>query len=80
MNKELNAPVCDATMLNRITNAGYIKKVILLVMLLLVLSQNLIAQYNPPGPQYPTQFKVALDGSGNFKTILEAVNSVRDLS
>src|ERR1041385_6327672 len=29
---------------------------------------------------YPSSFTVALDGSGNFKTIQEAVNAVRDLS
>jgi pectinesterase len=30
------------------------------------------------GPVYPTEITVALDGSGNYKTIQEAVNSVRD--
>ena len=31
-------------------------------------------------PQYPQNITVAQDGSGNYKTIQEAVNSVRDLS
>ncbi len=31
-------------------------------------------------PVYPTSFTVAQDGSGNYKTIQEAVNAVRDLS
>jgi pectinesterase len=29
---------------------------------------------------YPTHFTVAQDGSGNYKTIKEAINAVRDLS
>src|ERR1041385_432597 len=29
---------------------------------------------------FPTSFTVAKDGSGNYKTIQEAVNAVRDLS
>src|SRR5579871_6744936 len=29
---------------------------------------------------YPTSFTVAQDGSGNFRTIQEAINAVRDLS
>jgi pectinesterase len=32
------------------------------------------------GVAYPSSFTVAKDGSGNFKTIQEAVNAVRDLS
>lgn len=82
MNKELNAAVSASggTTLKSITTAGYIKKATVLLMLLLLLAQIAMAQYNPPGPPYPTQFKVALDGSGDFKTIQEAVNSVRDLS
>lgn len=40
------------------------------------------AQQNAVAPTlvYPTQFTVAPDGSGDFKTIQEAVNAVRDLS
>src|SRR5882757_6984678 len=30
--------------------------------------------------QYPSSFTVAKDGSGNFKTIQEAIYAVRDLS
>ena len=30
-------------------------------------------------PKYPSEITVAHDGSGNYKTIQEAVNSVRDL-
>jgi pectinesterase len=29
---------------------------------------------------YPSSFTVAQDGSGNFRTIQEAINAVRDLS
>lgn len=39
-----------------------------------LLAQNLVAQQT-----YPTTLTVAQDGSGNYKTIQEAVNSVRDL-
>ncbi len=35
---------------------------------------------NAQPQQYPSSFTVAQDGSGNFKTIQEAVNAVRDLS
>ena len=31
-------------------------------------------------PKYPTSFTVAKDGSGDFKSIQEAVNSFRDHS
>lgn len=37
------------------------------------------AQTTPP-VTYPSSFTVAQDGSGNFKTIQEAINAVRDLS
>ncbi len=30
-------------------------------------------------PKYPSTITVSKDGSGNYKTIQEAVNSVRDL-
>ncbi len=73
-------PVCDATKVDKRFAAGYQKKITAIALLLLGFSHILLAQYNPPGPPYPTQFKVALDGSGDFKTIQEAVNAVRDLS
>lgn len=44
-------------------------------LLLLVLSLPGFAQ----DPKYPSTLTVAQDGSGNYKTIQEAVNSVRDL-
>ena len=53
---------------------------ILLVTISVFINTILLAQYNPPGPPYPTQFTVAHDGSGNYKTIQEAINNVRDLS
>ena len=34
----------------------------------------------PPPPTYPTKFVVAQDGSGDYKTIQEAVNNFRDHS
>lgn len=55
-------------------------KKILLVTTSVFINAILLAQYNPPGPPYPTQFTVAHDGSGNYKTIQEAINNVRDLS
>lgn len=51
------------------------KRVIVLIMNVL-LPVLLIAQAN----KYPTHFTVAQDGSGDFKTIQEAINAVRDLS
>jgi pectinesterase len=51
-------------------------KKLLLFTLTLFVSAMLIAQ----PATYPTHFTVAQDGSGDFKTIQEAVNAVRDLS
>ncbi|MDB5231809.1 MAG: Pectinesterase [Chitinophagaceae bacterium] len=48
----------------------------LLVAVIIILSFPLHAQT----PVYPESFIVAQDGSGNYKTIQEAVNAVRDLS
>ena len=39
-----------------------------------------IARLQAQPQTFPTSFTVAKDGSGNFKTIQEAVNAVRDLS
>lgn len=52
------------------------KKLSALVCLLLIAS-GVMAQKEIP---FPSEFTVAQDGSGNFKTIQEAVNAVRDLS
>jgi pectinesterase len=51
-------------------------KVMLLLMWSITASTLLMAQ----PATYPTHFTVAQDGSGDFKTIQEAVNAVRDLS
>lgn len=51
-------------------------KKLLLFTIILFSSAMLIAQTTT----YPTHFTVAQDGSGDFKTIQEAVNAVRDLS
>jgi pectinesterase len=51
------------------------KKLIVLIVNLFV-AASLMAQ----STTYPTHFTVAQDGSGDFKTIQEAVNAVRDLS
>ncbi len=48
---------------------------------LLMCSVGAFAQSKPAAPvTYPASFTVAQDGSGNFKTIQEAVNSFRDHS
>jgi pectinesterase len=41
--------------------------------------QTVFAQQQIAPPSYPSNIIVAKDGSGNYKTIQEAVNSVRDL-
>jgi pectinesterase len=41
--------------------------------------QTVFAQQQIAPPSYPSKIIVAKDGSGNYKTIQEAVNSVRDL-
>ncbi|HEY9003735.1 MAG TPA: pectinesterase family protein [Mucilaginibacter sp.] len=51
------------------------KKLVVLIVSLFV-AASLMAQ----STTYPTHFTVAQDGSGDFKTIQEAVNAVRDLS
>ena len=54
-------------------------KKLLLLSLLLVCTKVLLAQ-TVPNASYPASFTVAQDGSGDFKTIQEAVNSFRDHS
>jgi len=58
--------------LKTLTNKGCL----CMLVLLLCGSLTLLAQQK----NYPVSITVALDGSGDFKTIQEAVNSVRDLS
>jgi pectinesterase len=52
------------------------------IFILLVVANDLFAQSSttPTVVTYPSSFTVAKDGSGNFKTIQEAINAVRDLS
>ncbi|MDB5210404.1 MAG: pectin esterase [Sediminibacterium sp.] len=58
-----------------------LKQVSLLVLVISLLSTNcIVAQVPATLPQYVADLIVARDGSGHFKTIQEAVNSVRDLS
>ncbi|TDH27772.1 pectin esterase [Segetibacter sp. 3557_3] len=49
-------------------------------LLLTFVSPVLSIGQTTPVPTYPVSLTVALDGSGNYKTIQEAVNAVRDLS
>ncbi len=51
-----------------------------LLLSFLLLASRLVAQSPVVQFPYPTSFTVAQDGSGNFKTIQEAINAVRDLS
>lgn len=57
-----------------INNQGFIRLIVVLIMI--GISSAIIAQ----PVTYPTSFRVAPDGSGDFRTIQEAVNAVRDLS
>lgn len=50
------------------------------VALICFLSAAVYAQPTTSVPVYPSSFTVAKDGSGNFKTVQEAINAVRDLS
>jgi pectinesterase len=44
-----------------------------------LITRNTVMAQSPVAPSYPSSIMVAKDGSGNYKTIQEAVNSVRDL-
>lgn len=46
----------------------------------IILSLFAINVANAQPKQYPKKFSVALDGSGDYRTIQEAINAVRDLS
>lgn len=48
--------------------------------LALIFTLTFVADINAQPKIYPSKFIVAHDGSGDFKTIQEAVNAVRDLS
>ncbi len=53
----------------------------LVILLIFFTASGLLSQGLATTPvAYPTNFTVAKDGSGNFKTIQEAINAVRDLS
>jgi pectinesterase len=52
------------------------KAAIILIFILITIG----VKAQPVPYPYPKSFTVAQDGSGNFKTIQEAVNAVRDLS
>lgn len=58
---------------------GTLMKAIMMKKLLLVLVM-MAAYTSYAQPIYPSSFTVAQDGSGNFKTIQEAIFAVRDLS
>ncbi len=58
----------------RMTRISYLKFIVVLI-LVTVPFLYLHAQ----DPKYPSEITVAQDGSGNYKTIQEAINSVRDL-
>jgi pectinesterase len=53
----------------------YTIKSLFLILFVFLLNFSVLAQ----DPKYPKEITVAQDGSGNYKTIQEAVNSVRDL-
>jgi pectinesterase len=75
MRQVTGVQVCDASNAGKGTGAGLINRAIITMMLLFVLWMSASAQ-NP----FLKDIVVAQDGSGNFRTIQEAVNSVRDLS
>src|SRR5437868_14810081 len=49
-------------------------------LLVLIVNLFIVASLMAQPAAYPMHFTVAQDGSGDFKTIQEAVNAVRDLS
>lgn len=57
-----------------------LKRASLLALLVSLLAEHAVFAQQPGiAPAYPSNIVVAKDGSGNYKTIQEAVNSVRDL-
>ena len=56
---------------------GNMKRILFFIAFVSLIGVKVWAQTAPP---FPNHFTVAQDGSGDFKTIQEAVNAVRDLS
>lgn len=76
MNNIPSVQVCDATGVQTTTVAGYIKKAAI-VFLAFLLAVGVRSQTSV---QYPQQITVAADGTGNYKTIQEAIDAIRAYS
>jgi pectinesterase len=77
MNRNLIAQVCDATAVQQSVATKYIKKTISFLLIAIIAISNSTAQTSV---QYPQQITVAADGSGNYKTIQEAIDAIRAYS
>lgn len=56
-----------------------VKSTIVCIAATLLLYLGICSKVFAQDPKYPSMIIVAQDGSGNYKTIQEAINSVRDL-